>query len=54
MKTRLKRIEYPFDGLAGQWAQQQTAPVPRSPLVIAVDGKTLRGPGTAARTAGTC
>jgi predicted transposase YbfD/YdcC len=34
-----------FDGAAGQWAQQQTAPAPRSPRVIAVDGKTLRGSG---------
>jgi predicted transposase YbfD/YdcC len=32
-----------FDGLAGAWAQQQTAPAPESRRVIAVDGKTLRG-----------
>jgi predicted transposase YbfD/YdcC len=34
-----------FDDLAGQWAQQQTAPGPGSRRVIAVDGKTLRGSG---------
>jgi predicted transposase YbfD/YdcC len=34
-----------FDGLAGEWAQQQTAPAPGSRRVIAVDGKTLRGSG---------
>ena len=38
-----------FDGLAGQWAQQQTAPAPRSRRVIAVDGKTLRGSGHGGR-----
>ena len=32
-----------FDGLAGAWAQQRTAPGPRDRRVIAVDGKTLRG-----------
>ena len=34
-----------FDSLAGEWAQQQTAPAPASRRVIAVDGKTLRGSG---------
>ena len=34
-----------FDGLAGEWAQLQTAPAPGSRRVIAVDGKTLRGSG---------
>jgi len=33
-----------FDDLAGQWAQRRTAPGPGSRRVIAVDGKTLRGP----------
>ena len=32
-----------FDGLAGGWAAQRTAPGPGSRRVIAVDGKTLRG-----------
>jgi hypothetical protein len=32
-----------FDGLAGRWAQQRTAPGPRQRRPIAVDGKTLRG-----------
>src|SRR6266487_623556 len=34
-----------FDGLAGEWAQQRTAPQPGARRVIAVDGKTLRGSG---------
>jgi DDE_Tnp_1-associated/Transposase DDE domain len=38
-----------FDGLAGEWAQQQTAPAPGSRRVIAVDGKTLRGSGHGGR-----
>src|SRR5436190_23239637 len=33
-----------FDDLAGKWAAQRTAPVPRARRVIAVDRKTLRGP----------
>jgi predicted transposase YbfD/YdcC len=32
-----------FDGLAGRWAQQRTAPGPKQRRAIAVDGKTLRG-----------
>jgi hypothetical protein len=32
-----------FDELAGAWAQQATRPGPKGRLVIAVDGKTLRG-----------
>jgi predicted transposase YbfD/YdcC len=32
-----------FDDLAGEWAQQRTAPEPGRRRVIAVDGKTLRG-----------
>ena len=34
-----------FDDLAGQWAAQRTAPGTGRRRVIAVDGKTLRGPG---------
>ena len=34
-----------FDGLAGRWAAQRTAPGPNRRRVIAVDGKTLRGSG---------
>src|ERR1700689_3455640 len=37
-----------LDDAAGTWAQQRTAPSPGSRRVIAVDGKTLRGSGTAA------
>ena len=33
-----------FDDLAGAWAQQATMPGPGGRRVIAVDGKTLRGP----------
>ena len=40
-----------FDGLAGEWAQLQTAPAPGSRRVIAVDGKTLRGSGHGGRHA---
>ncbi len=36
-----------FDDAAGGWAQQRTAPAPGARRVIAVDGKTLRGSGTA-------
>ncbi len=34
-----------FDDLAGQWAARRTEPGPGGRRVIAVDGKTLRGPG---------
>ncbi len=34
-----------FDDLAGAWAQQRTAPGLGARRAIAVDGKTLRGPG---------
>lgn len=34
-----------FDDLAGQWAQQRTAPGPGMRRAIAVDGKTLGGSG---------
>src|ERR1700691_2602781 len=37
-----------LDDAAGTWAQQRTAPSPGSRRVIAVDGKTLHGSGTAA------
>src|ERR1700733_3508129 len=37
-----------LDDAAGAWAQQRTAPSRGSRRVIAVDGKTLRGSGTAA------
>jgi DDE_Tnp_1-associated len=43
-----------FDDLAGQWAQRRIAPGPGSRRVIAVDGKTLRGPGMAVTMAATC
>ena len=33
-----------FDDLAGAWAQQATIPGPKERRIIAVDGKTLRGP----------
>jgi predicted transposase YbfD/YdcC len=36
-----------LDEAAGSWAQQHTAPAPGRRRVIAVDGKTLRGSGTA-------
>jgi predicted transposase YbfD/YdcC len=36
-----------LDNAAGAWAQQRTAPSPGARRVIAVDGKTLRGSGTA-------
>jgi predicted transposase YbfD/YdcC len=36
-----------LDNAVGGWAQQRTAPVPGRRRVIAVDGKTLRGSGTA-------
>jgi predicted transposase YbfD/YdcC len=35
-----------FDELAGGWAAQRTTPGPGSRRVIAVDGKTLRGPAS--------
>jgi len=35
-----------FDDLAGAWAQQATMPGPGQRRVIAVDGKTLRGPAS--------
>jgi predicted transposase YbfD/YdcC len=35
-----------FDDLAGAWAQQATMPRPGQRRVIAVDGKTLRGPAS--------
>lgn len=38
-----------FDGLAGAWAQQRTAPPPGRRRVVAVDGKTLRGSASSAR-----
>jgi len=36
-----------LDDAAGSWAQQRTAPAPGRRRMIAVDGKTLRGSGTA-------
>jgi predicted transposase YbfD/YdcC len=36
-----------LDEAAGRWAQQRTAPAPGRRRIIAVDGKTLRGSGTA-------
>ena len=36
-----------LDAAAGSWAQQRTAPAPGRRRIIAVDGKTLRGSGTA-------
>ncbi|SRR6266566_5978345 len=36
-----------LDAAAGSWAQQRTAPAPGRRRMIAVDGKTLRGSGTA-------
>jgi DDE_Tnp_1-associated len=36
-----------LDEAAGSWAQQRTAPAPGRRRMIAVDGKTLRGSGTA-------
>jgi predicted transposase YbfD/YdcC len=36
-----------LDDAAGTWAQQRTAPGPGTRRMIAVDGKTLRGSGTA-------
>ena len=35
-----------FDEVAGAWAQQATRPGPKQRRVIAVDGKTLRGPAS--------
>jgi hypothetical protein len=43
-----------FDGLAGAWAQQQTARGPRGRRVIAVDGKTLRGSASGGKPVITC
>src|ERR1700683_2037696 len=36
-----------LDEAAGGWAQQRTAPAPGRRRAVAVDGKTLRGSGTA-------
>jgi predicted transposase YbfD/YdcC len=36
-----------LDAAAGRWAQQRTAPAPGTRRAVAVDGKTLRGSGTA-------
>jgi len=36
-----------LDEAAGSWAQQRTAPAPGTRRAVAVDGKTLRGSGTA-------
>ena len=36
-----------LDQAAGGWAQQRTAPAPGTRRAVAVDGKTLRGSGTA-------
>jgi DDE_Tnp_1-associated/Transposase DDE domain len=36
-----------LDGAAGGWAQQRTAPAAGARRAVAVDGKTLRGSGTA-------
>ena len=36
--------------MAGSWAQQRTAPAAGGRRMMAVDGKTLRGSGTAERT----
>jgi hypothetical protein len=36
-----------LDDAAGSWAQQRTAPAPGTRRAVAVDGKTLRGSGTA-------
>ena len=40
-----------LDKAAGAWAQQRTAPSPGTRRLVAVDGKTLRGSGTAAAPA---
>jgi predicted transposase YbfD/YdcC len=40
-----------LDDAAGAWAQQRTAPAPGGRRLIAVDGKTLRGSGTAGQPA---
>ena len=40
-----------LDKSAGTWAQQRTAPSPGTRRLVAVDGKTLRGSGTAAAPA---
>jgi predicted transposase YbfD/YdcC len=45
-RRTLQRLDVDvFDDLAGEWAQQRTAPAPGGRRVIAVDGKTLRGSG---------
>ena len=36
-----------LDDAAGGWAQRRTAPAPGARRMVAVDGKTLRGSGTA-------
>jgi predicted transposase YbfD/YdcC len=38
-----------LDDAAGAWAQQRTAPPPGGRRLIAIDGKTLRGSGTASQ-----
>jgi predicted transposase YbfD/YdcC len=40
-----------LDKVASAWAQQRTAPSPGTRRLVAVDGKTLRGSGTAAAPA---
>ena len=42
-----RRLAAILDAAPGSWAQQRTAPAPGRRRIIAVDGMTLRGSGTA-------